>query len=140
MLMAGVVHDYGHPGNNNMYISKSRHPIALRYNDTAVLEMHHVASAFRVLHSDDQFNFLIDTSDSMYQRIREIMLSCVLATDMASHFSELNHFKSRIQAGDFLKHADDTKLPTKEDQLLACSIALHACDISNPAKGLLGCK
>jgi hypothetical protein len=136
VLMACVVHDYGHPGFNNMYCSKTKHPIALRYNDTAVLEMHHVASAFRVIHSDEQFNFLIDATDSMYTRVREIMLACVLATDMSSHFAELNHFKSRIQAGDFLKHVDETQLPSKEDQLLACSIVVHSCDISNPAKGL----
>jgi hypothetical protein len=136
VLMACVVHDYGHPGVNNMFCAKTKHPIALRYNDTAVLEMHHVASAFRVMHSDDQFNWLIDAPENMYTRVREIMLACVLATDMSSHFAELNHFKSRIQAGDFLKYQENTNLPSKEDGLLACSIVMHACDISNPAKGL----
>merc|ERR1719440_2355268 len=55
---------------------------------------------------------------------------------MSSHFAELNHFKSRIQAGDFLAHQGETELPSKEDMLLACSIVVHSCDISNPAKGL----
>jgi cAMP-specific phosphodiesterase 4/calcium/calmodulin-dependent 3',5'-cyclic nucleotide phosphodiesterase len=118
-----------------MFCVKTRHPIAVRYNDKAVLEMHHVATAFRLIHSGPEFNFFNEAPDSVYVRCRELMLSCVLSTDMSSHFAELNKFKSRIQAGDFLQLNENGEPPT-EDKDLACNIVLHSCDISNPSKAL----
>merc|ERR1711988_56320 len=122
-------------GYNNVFCTRSRHPLALRYNDKAVLEMSHIAGAYELIHSNPKFNFFSAVgTDPTYQAIREIVISTVLATDMSTHFSELGQFKSRIQAGDFLKVDDESGQPKKEDKLLIMNVTLHACDISNPAK------
>jgi hypothetical protein len=136
LIFAGAIHDFGHPGQNNMYFVKTQHPLATRYNDKAVLEMHHVAAAYTLIHSMPAFGIFNGMELSVYSQIRELALACVLATDMSSHFAELGRFKSRIQAGDFLARQESTDLPTNDDKLLGCSVMLHACDISNPAKNL----
>ena len=50
--LAGACHDVEHPGFNNLFLMETRHEIANRYNDVAVLENHHIATTFRVLNED----------------------------------------------------------------------------------------
>ena len=49
--VAGACHDLEHPGVNNIYLIESNDKIALNYNDSAVLENHHVATAFQILNT-----------------------------------------------------------------------------------------
>jgi len=132
LLLAAIVHDYEHPGVNNGFCAKTRHPLAVRYNDTSVLEMHHVAASFKLL-AEWRCNFLAGSPDSRYWTIREVMVSSVLATDISKHFEELNKLKSRVAADEFLKPGEAA---AKSDKLLALNVVLHACDIANPAKEL----
>mmetsp|Transcript_13688 Transcript_13688/g.30675 ORF Transcript_13688/g.30675 Transcript_13688/m.30675 type:complete len:761 (+) Transcript_13688:127-2409(+) len=132
LLLAAIVHDYEHPGVNNGFCAKTRHPLAVRYNDASVLEMHHVAAAFKLL-TEWRCNFLAGSPDATYWAIREVMVSSVLATDISKHFEELNKLKSRVAADEFLKHGESA---VKADKLLALNVVLHACDIANPAKEL----
>ena len=54
MLLAGVVHDIDHPGFNNIYMVNTKSPLAVRYNDEAVLENYHVATAFKIMFSHEE--------------------------------------------------------------------------------------
>jgi hypothetical protein len=45
-MVSGAAHDMDHPGNNNVFQTKTRSKLALLYNDSAVLESHHAASFF----------------------------------------------------------------------------------------------
>jgi cGMP-inhibited 3',5'-cyclic phosphodiesterase B/cGMP-inhibited 3',5'-cyclic phosphodiesterase A len=38
IFVANIMHDYEHPGYTNQFIVRTKHPIALRYSDVAVLE------------------------------------------------------------------------------------------------------
>lgn len=49
MLIAGAIHDFEHPGFNNVYLIETRDDLAVRYNDQSVLENHHVAASFSLL-------------------------------------------------------------------------------------------
>ena len=57
MIFAGAIHDFEHPGYNNLFMVNSSHGLALRYNDISVLEMHHVAASFKLL-KEKEYNFL----------------------------------------------------------------------------------
>lgn len=48
-LISAAAHDMDHPGNNNVFETKTRSKLALLYNDSAVLENHHSASFFFLL-------------------------------------------------------------------------------------------
>jgi hypothetical protein len=98
MYFAAAVHDFEHPGTNNLYQINFRTHFALRYNDRSVLEMHHIAAASALL-LQDRFNFLANCSIDLIKRFRERTIAMVLATDMQYHFTDLNKLKTRLSSG-----------------------------------------
>ena len=48
-LLAAVVHDLGHPGVNNTFLETTRDALSVTYNDSSVLENHHISTAFTLL-------------------------------------------------------------------------------------------
>lgn len=50
MYLAASVHDTDHPGYSNVFLINTKNKMALRYNDKSVLENHHVALAFDIMH------------------------------------------------------------------------------------------
>eukprot|EP00357_Protocruzia_adherens_P011262 CAMPEP_0115014074 /NCGR_PEP_ID=MMETSP0216-20121206/25826_1 /TAXON_ID=223996 /ORGANISM="Protocruzia adherens, Strain Boccale" /LENGTH=827 /DNA_ID=CAMNT_0002383673 /DNA_START=24 /DNA_END=2507 /DNA_ORIENTATION=- len=125
MYIAAAIHDYKHPGVNNAYMVTTKTKLALRYNDQAVLENFHVAAAYKLLHHDSS-NIFSGLNVETYNRVRAMIISMVLSTDMARHFSELNQFKARIQSQEFNMAG--------KDRQMVMNILLHACDIGTPAK------
>jgi hypothetical protein len=93
--------------------------------DKAVLENHHVSAAFINL-QDPAMAIFGEFSRENYQKIRERIIAMVLATDMASHFSDLAKFKGRLAVSDF-----DVK---DKDKNMCMEEIVHASDISNPVK------
>ena len=80
-----------------MYLVETRHELALRYNDKSVLENHHIASAFALLHSTDhQLNIFENLLPEEYKKMREMLITLVLNTDMSNHFGDLGKFKGRL--------------------------------------------
>ena len=52
-LIGALAHDVGHPGLNNLFLVKSKHPLALTYNDKSPLENMHTSVLYEVLHHHD---------------------------------------------------------------------------------------
>lgn len=46
LALAALCHDVDHPGLTNAFLVAASDPIALRYNDKAILESHHSATTF----------------------------------------------------------------------------------------------
>jgi hypothetical protein len=132
LLFAALVHDVGHPALNNVWHVKINHPIAVRYNDKAVLENMHAAIAYSIAFDDDA-NIFKTLEREKFDKIRKMVIMLVLATDMTQHFSKLGKLKTRVQ------QAQNEKTPFPEvgkveDKELIMENVLHACDISNPAR------
>ncbi|CDW89816.1 UNKNOWN [Stylonychia lemnae] len=125
LLVAGSCHDHEHPGLNNIYLTETRDPIAIRYNDVSVLENHHVASSFATM-LEPQSNFMENFSKEQYKRARAVMIGAILNTDMSQHFSELGKFKARIQSPEFE--------PAGSDKDFVMYETFHLADISNATK------
>ena len=126
VLIAPIIHDYKHPGLNNAYMISTRAPLAIRYNDSCVLENYHVASVYELM-LDDTYNIIEHLAPESRKIIREMTVSMVLATDMAVHFEWIGKFKSKLSGAGL-------NLETKQDRKLLLNMAMKCADINNPTK------
>jgi len=113
---------------NNTFLEATKHELAITYNDVSVLENHHVAAAFKLLkNSELDWTTTLQLED--YKDFRETVIQMVLGTDMRAHFEHLTKFKSKLAGEGFVQQHIERK-----DMRLLLTMALHAADISNPAK------
>lgn len=92
-LISAAVHDVDHRGKTNQFLCNSFDPLALLYNDKAVLENHHAATAFRLtLELDSKFNIFLNLEEGQFKELRAIVIEMVLATEMSQHFDIVNKF------------------------------------------------
>ena len=126
MIVAPMVHDTDHPGFNNIFLINTTNKMALRYNDKSVLENHHVALAFDIMHHSEDMRIFDAFTFEVYKKIREMIVGMVLGTDMALHFKELGSMKDRVNSNDFS--------PQEKDKQECMVFLTHMSDISNPTK------
>ncbi|KAJ3114646.1 cAMP-specific 3',5'-cyclic phosphodiesterase 4D [Phlyctochytrium bullatum] len=126
-LISAIGHDIDHPGYNNQFLVKSRHPMAMMYSDTSVNEFHHSAHVFQ-LSTSSNYNIFADFGNEEYEEARRIVIRLILATDMAKHFEYLTKFKTKISSNGF------GRLETQENRLTVMEIALKCADLNNPSK------
>jgi len=133
LMFAALIHDINHPGVNNVYMTKTKHPLALRYNDNSVLEQHHCAFAYRLCMIKPELDIWSDCDKADYRCIRAIVISSVLATDLSKHFLDLGRFKAKSANKEFLLPREDGTT-NKDDRMVLMDLIVHACDISSPTK------
>lgn len=121
-LISSAIHDFQHPGLTNAFLMNSSHNLAILYNDTSVLENHHVASSFSIL-KDKNSNFLENLSSDSYRNYRAKIISLVLATDFSKHFKEISKLKLICKELDVEKSKD-----------FMLKIFMHAADVSNSTR------
>ncbi|KAL2613527.1 hypothetical protein R1flu_025219 [Riccia fluitans] len=85
LALAALCHDVDHPGLNNQFLVATYDPLALRYNDRAVLESHHAATCFITMRGNDSLNLLSGLSEEEQRHMRKLMIILILATDMGEH-------------------------------------------------------
>ena len=84
LLVSAIVHDVDHPGVNNMFLVNSEDALALAYNDTSVLENHHLVTAFTLLKRPElQWTSVLSPANKAM--LRKCMIKNILHTDMALH-------------------------------------------------------
>lgn len=123
-LISSAVHDYDHPGYNNLFLINSQNTLALTYNDKSVLENHHVASSFKLL-LEEKNNFIENSSKEEKKRLRSKMISLVLATDFARHFGDLSKFQLKFTNG---------SIKDEEDKMVVLEMLMHTSDVCNPSR------
>ncbi|KAK3101817.1 hypothetical protein FSP39_006588 [Pinctada imbricata] len=126
LLTSAICHDLDHPGYNNAYQINARTELAMRYNDISPLENHHCAVAFEILEKK-HCNIFCNMSKDQYRKVREGMIKCILATDMAKHNEILNSFKAINTTSQFDAN-------NKEHKSLLLMILIKVADISNECR------
>lgn len=100
LIVSCICHDLDHPGFNNIYQINAQTELALRYNDISPLENHHCSVAFRILKIAD-CNIFMSLDPISYRIVREGIIRCILATDMARHNEIITQFKNIVFKFDF---------------------------------------
>ncbi|EZA62498.1 High affinity cGMP-specific 3',5'-cyclic phosphodiesterase 9A [Ooceraea biroi] len=124
LIVSCICHDLDHPGYNNIYQINARTELALRYNDISPLENHHCSVAFRVLEAPE-CNILASLDNPTYRIVREGIIRCILATDMARHNEILGQFTDITPEFDYTSKAHIN---------LLSMILIKVADISNEAR------
>ncbi|KAI9560111.1 hypothetical protein GHT06_014121 [Daphnia sinensis] len=124
LLTSCICHDLDHPGFNNIYQINARTELALRYNDISPLENHHCSVAFNIL-EDPTANVFRSFPPEVYKSVREGIIRCILATDMARHNEILNQFNQIAPEFDYNNRAHIN---------LLCMVLIKVSDISNEAR------
>lgn len=122
-VVAGMIHDYDHPGLNNNFHVKIQSYLATLYNDRAILENHHLAEIFDLC-KDPRFDIFHGFSDEQRRDVRETMIEMVTGTDMGLHAKIFGAWKRRIKQ-------DHDLHKKKETQRQALVMAIKMADISN---------
>ncbi|CAK87723.1 unnamed protein product (macronuclear) [Paramecium tetraurelia] len=123
LLLSAAAHDVDHPGLNNIFLSNTRHELAMTYNDKSPLEQHHASTLFRFIREAD---LLTNFTLSDFKYFREKSINMILSTDNAMHGKDYNKLKARLASNDFD--------PGAKDKGICFDTLLHAADISNPFK------
>lgn len=131
LFVSSAAHDVDHPGNNNMFETKTHSKLATLYNDIGVLEMHHAATFFFMV-EDESCNILKAFSSEEYNRMRKYIVDNILFTDMSKHFSFLNEIKGMNMLDNF-----DAAGKQKPEIMKAL---VHAADIGNQGRPFDICK
>lgn len=129
ILISALVHDIGHPGNNNLFEINTCSELACRYNDLSVLEQYHCHLAFELIKKHHLFENL--THDE-FIICRKTIINSILATDIANHKSILDVMKNKKEKGFNFESLDD--------QYLIAKVFVHAADIGNPIQEYQKCE
>lgn len=121
VYIANIIHDYEHSGFSNQFIVRTKHPIAIRYSDSCVMENHHLASAFNVMLKSEKNNIMHNLPLDMFKEMRHLIIEIVLNTDMSKHFGLMTTLKTKLGAEKLLEEF--------EDRVLVYSCMLRTCDI-----------
>mmetsp|Transcript_31007 Transcript_31007/g.52072 ORF Transcript_31007/g.52072 Transcript_31007/m.52072 type:complete len:756 (+) Transcript_31007:1000-3267(+) len=121
LFVAALCHDMDHNGTNNTYHINTWSRLSLRYNDISVLEQHHASLTFKVALAKET-NILQTFTARSRSKLRKIICSAILATDMNNHQKNL---QMSFQVWRFEKRDLDHRT-------LLVGMILHSADLSNP--------
>ncbi|KAJ4304231.1 3',5'-cyclic-nucleotide phosphodiesterase [Collariella sp. IMI 366227] len=121
LLITAIGHDVGHPGVNNGFLVTLNAPLAQLYNDRSVLESFHCAAYSQILRRYWPSAFC----DS---KMRNLMISSILSTDMGLHF---DYMKKLADLQGKLPLMLGTESVRNEHRALACALLIKCADISN---------
>ncbi|CAK1588387.1 unnamed protein product [Parnassius mnemosyne] len=129
LFVACLCHDLDHRGYTNKYMSETASPLAAMYT-TSTLEHHHFNITVTILQQDGHNIFSLLTS-AEYKEILGLIRHCILATDLAAFFPNLEKLKE-IHEGDPKHYRFNWSTPSHRD--LAMAISMTAADLSASAK------
>jgi hypothetical protein len=126
ICVAGISHDAGHEGFNNVYNVNSETPLGILFKDQSVMETFHCTVIIRIM-SQSECNIFHAISRPDLKRIWFWIIRMILATDMAHHFKLVKQANDTMDAGPI-------NLSNQVHRLLAMTMLMKVSDISNVSR------
>ncbi|KAF7665490.1 hypothetical protein LDENG_00141290 [Lucifuga dentata] len=133
-LFASAIHDVDHPGVSNQFLINTNSELALMYNDSSVLENHHLAVGFKLL-QEDNCDIFQNLGKKQRQSLRKMVIDMVLATDMSKHMNLLADLKTMVETKK-VTSLGVLLLDNYSDRIQVLQNMVHCADLSNPTKPL----
>lgn len=125
LYVACLCHDLDHRGKNNEWMKIEGTPLAAVYT-TSTLEHHHFNQTITILQHEGH-NIFSHLNSSEYKQVLGMIKDCILATDLASFFSNKAKLQVAVEQNSF-----DWK--NNEHRKMFRALAMTACDLSACAK------
>ncbi|XP_030278101.1 cAMP-specific 3',5'-cyclic phosphodiesterase 4C-like [Sparus aurata] len=133
-LFAAAIHDVDHPGVSNQFLINTNSELALMYNDESVLENHHLAVGFKLLHQEN-CDIFQNLTKRQRQSLRKLVIDMVLATDMSKHMTLLADLKTMVETKK-VTSSGVLLLDHYTERIQVLRNMVHCADLSNPTKTL----
>jgi hypothetical protein len=132
LSVAALCHDVSHFGRTNAFLVETGHELAVRYNDSAVLESFHAAMTFQLIKSGASTDLTAGLSRREERRFRARVIQLILATDSSTHFQLVGELRMRLLSGAMF---EDPQLE-EADRRIVMSSVLRAADLGYHAMPL----
>ncbi|XP_051964709.1 cAMP-specific 3',5'-cyclic phosphodiesterase 4D-like isoform X1 [Xyrauchen texanus] len=133
-IFASAIHDVDHPGVSNQFLINTNSELALMYNDSSVLENHHLAVGFKLL-QEENCDIFQNLNKKQRQSLRKMVIDIVLATDMSKHMNLLADLKTMVETKK-VTSSGVLLLDNYSDRIQVLQNMVHCADLSNPTKTL----
>uniref|UniRef100_A0A8C0YEC6 Phosphodiesterase n=1 Tax=Cyprinus carpio carpio TaxID=630221 RepID=A0A8C0YEC6_CYPCA len=134
VIFASAIHDVDHPGVSNQFLINTNSELALMYNDSSVLENHHLAVGFKLL-QEENCDIFQNLTKKQRQSLRKMVIDIVLATDMSKHMNLLADLKTMVETKK-VTSSGVLLLDNYSDRIQVLQNMVHCADLSNPTKPL----
>ena len=71
LFLSCICHDYKHPGVNNNFLKDTRNSLAIKYNDTSILENMHISESFKLTIDNPDCNIFSGLNSENYNKLRK---------------------------------------------------------------------
>ncbi|KAG0321532.1 hypothetical protein BG000_003186 [Podila horticola] len=106
LLLAGLCHDIGHPGLNNLFQVNAKTELVKQHGETSVLEKYSCSLAMDLVTKHALFRNVEKSPEATLPEgiraseasMRESMVKAIMATDMSFHYDMLHNLNSLIES------------------------------------------
>jgi len=115
IVFSALIHDVDHRGVSNTQLVKEGTEEALKYSGKSVAEQHSIDIAWQVLMDPalEKLRQCLYSSDEEYRRFRQLVVNCVIATDIFD--KGLKDLRNRRWDVAFHQHQDDKTLDEDDE-------------------------
>uniref|UniRef100_A0A8C4NW19 Phosphodiesterase n=1 Tax=Dicentrarchus labrax TaxID=13489 RepID=A0A8C4NW19_DICLA len=132
-IFASAIHDVDHPGVSNQFLISTNSELALMYNDSSVLENHHLAVGFKLL-QEENCDIFQNLTKKQRQSLRKMVID-IVTTDMSKHMNLLADLKTMVETKK-VTSSGVLLLDNYSDRIQVLQNMVHCADLSNPTKPL----
>ncbi|XP_027145218.1 cone cGMP-specific 3',5'-cyclic phosphodiesterase subunit alpha' isoform X1 [Larimichthys crocea] len=131
MVAAAFCHDIDHRGTNNLYQTKSAHPLA-KLHGSSIMERHHLEYS-KTLMGEEALNIFCNLQKRQFEHVQHLFDVCIIATDLALYFKKRTMFQNIVNATEPMAEEKDaiayiSNNPTRKEIVMA--MMMTGCDLS----------
>eukprot|EP00484_Ammonia_sp_Unknown_P022062 CAMPEP_0197037336 /NCGR_PEP_ID=MMETSP1384-20130603/14573_1 /TAXON_ID=29189 /ORGANISM="Ammonia sp." /LENGTH=423 /DNA_ID=CAMNT_0042467623 /DNA_START=79 /DNA_END=1350 /DNA_ORIENTATION=- len=138
-FMSAVAHDIGHIGKNNDFLVKSKHELALKFDNVSCLEYYHIEQFHQTMTDNSRANWISKFDDKTQQYIIDLVEYAILGTDMGVYHNEIKKELKEKYSKQWVQQSSGRPLSSQEKQFIIRAM-LHLSDISNPMRPFSICQ